>query len=178
METFKQYLDTHTYSIYCDMDGVLTDIETQFETYFGVSREQYEKKHGKKEFYKELNNTDISFWSTMPWTKDGKELYNYIKKYNWYILTTPLKNNTDCKLGKLEWCSNNLDIPKERIIFSFNKYEYSTNTRCILIDDRNEQNVLPWIEHNGVGIVHTSTEKTISQLKKYINIIPEVPLQH
>ena len=37
------------YKIYCDMDGVLTDFESRFEHYSGMTPKEYEKSIKKSE---------------------------------------------------------------------------------------------------------------------------------
>ena len=54
------------YKIYCDMDGVLTDFESRFEHYSGMSPKEYENKHGIKAFWNLIDvEVGIVFWSDM-----------------------------------------------------------------------------------------------------------------
>ena len=42
----KEEKPTPPYKIYCDMDGVLTDFESRFEHFAGMSPKEYENKKG------------------------------------------------------------------------------------------------------------------------------------
>ena len=94
---------------------------------------------------------------------DGKQLWNYIKPYNPYVLTAP-SLNPESKEGKKTWITR-LDNMKN-IYFraaSF-KSDFSGKNR-ILIDDRADT-IEKWNAKGGIGILHTSAQDTIEQLKK------------
>jgi hypothetical protein len=94
---------------------------------------------------------------------DGKELWNYIKLYNPYILTAPTYNSGS-KYGKTIWVESHLGPVKE-LYFSpaARKAEFSQEN-AILIDDR-AATIDEWIARGGVGILHISIQDTIQQLK-------------
>lgn len=156
---------TNTYKVYCDMDGVLTDFEESWKS-LNVSDKtfrEYEDEKGSPYAFAVLKRAGgIKFWSDMPWKKDGKELWNYIKKYHPTLLTTPAQFD-ESKEGKEIWIKRELgeDIP---FIFSKTKGEYAKPNR-ILIDDY-QKKIDNWVENGGIGILHKSTEKTIKELKK------------
>jgi hypothetical protein len=93
---------------------------------------------------------------------DGQTLWNYIKGYNPYILTAP-SMDPGSKQGKTEWVER-LDGMK-KLYFKPAKYkaEYSQKSR-ILIDDRVDT-IEAWNSNGGIGILHTSANDTIKQLK-------------
>ena len=68
------------YIIYCDMDGVLVDFEKGYYDLTGTSTKQFPK--GDNSFWQPISDAGAEFWATLPWMPDGKELWNYIKKYN------------------------------------------------------------------------------------------------
>lgn len=154
------------YQIFCDLDGVLTNFDKAWKK-LGISDKDfrsYQEEVGDAYAYTVLKKRGgIDFWIEMEWLDDGKDLWNFIKKYNPIILTTPA-NFEESKEGKKIWVQKNLgdDI---RIIFSKNKEKYA-NSRNILIDDY-QKKIDDWIEHGGIGILHKSAEKTIKKLKKY-----------
>jgi len=154
--------------IFCDMDGVLTDWERAFrdlgkEVTQGLEGHDYEEKYGRDQLWKLISQEGkLEFWSEMEWMKDGKELWNYIKKFNPTILSTPA-NSKFSKDGKKIWIANELgeDIP---YIFEKDKYKHA-DTESILIDDYDKK-INDWINKgDGIGILHTSTANTIKQLK-------------
>jgi len=99
----------------------------------------------------------------MYWKEDGKELWNFLKKYdNVKILSKPSKDRLS-KKGKIIWCKRELGV---KPILSFKKSDYA-DKNSILIDDL-KQNIDEWIQAGGIGILHKNTKNTIQQLKKYV----------
>jgi hypothetical protein len=112
---------------------------------------------------KEKGLTEYDYWVNLPWMPDGKNLFNYIKKYSPYILTAP-SLNPESKQGKREWFEKELSGAKN-IYFrkALSKPDFSGKNR-ILIDDRADTIDL-WKSKGGIGIYHTSANDTLKQLK-------------
>lgn len=155
--------------IFCDMDGVICWWEKAFENLGnevtkGLEGHKFEDKYGREELWKVIaENGKLEFWSEMPWTPDGKKLWNYIKKYNPTILTTPARSKF-CKEGKKIWIKRELgeDVP---YIFSKDKYEHA-DMESVLIDDYDKK-INDWINKgDGIGIYHQNADDTIKQLKQ------------
>ena len=153
------------FKIFVDMDGVIVDFIRGWKE-IGISDKsfhEYEDIVGKSKIYEQLREKGgVSWWADLKWLPDGKELWNYIKKYNPLILTTPATFQ-ESKDGKKIWCDRELgpDVP---LIFSKEKGEYAT-PNGILIDDY-QKKIDNWRNNGGIGILHISTEDTIKQLKK------------
>jgi len=98
----------------------------------------------------------------MPWMEDGKNYWNYIKDYDVELLSSPSRSETS-RLGKRLWVRNNLPGIKLTLAQAYNKKNYAEPNH-ILIDDRTS-NIEQWIKAGGIGILHTSAEDTINQLK-------------
>lgn len=149
------------YKVYCDMDGVLTDFNKGYEELTGRNIEG--QFIHDKEFFEPINKAGKDFWGNLSWTKDGKELWGYLKKYNPELLSSPTIHNTS-RVGKNEWVDK--ELPGTHLILrsSENKKEFASPI-SILIDDR-DVNIEQWIEKGGIGILHTSTKNTIKELKK------------
>ena len=104
---------------------------------------------------------------------DGRELWDYIRVFNPYILTAPMKQEGS-KEGKRAWVKKNLQLPNgnqpEKVILNSKKYLYANvgPTMNILIDDMTK-NTVPWNEAtkdtDSVAILHTSAKDTIRQLE-------------
>ncbi len=120
----------------------------------------------RKYMYRRLAG-DRKWWAELPWMPDGQRLWNYIKKYDPLILTTPMRNEAS-EEGKLIWVEYNLGIPRGRVHFSHNKHEFAKDGENpnILIDDFLRKNVIPYREAGGIGIYHTSADSSIEELKK------------
>tara|TARA_R110000824_G_scaffold153926_8_gene325756 strand:+ start:4362 stop:5000 length:639 start_codon:yes stop_codon:yes gene_type:complete len=114
---------------------------------------------------------DEEFWANLPWADGGKELWDYISKFNPYILTAPMKGEGS-KRGKELWIEKNLDpLPKE-VFMSHEKYNWAKEDgkSNVLIDDFTS-NTVPWEDHGGIAILHTDTNKTIQELEEIANEI-------
>jgi len=168
--------------IFCDMDGVLVDFDEGYKELTGMST-QHADSQGKKEFWKAfrqgLINKDISeesYWANLDWMPDGKQLWDYIKEYNPYVLTAPAVNfdlpddqrysqeyNESIK-GKLDWIQR---LPNMRKIYfrSASRKADFAGPGKILIDDRKDT-IDSWNANGGIGILHTSTANTIKQLQE------------
>lgn len=158
-----------------DLDGVLCDLVKAFKAKTGVTPEEYEEVRGKDEFWDLMKSWGDEFWATLPWMPDGKELWNYIKKYNPIILSSAQAGYQF--RGKTKWIERNLgftDKPiiniadwkgQSRIVYQKDKWRCILEKGDILIDDT-DRKTIPWTEHGGVAILHTSAQSTISQLKK------------
>ena len=99
----------------------------------------------------------------MPWMKDGKQYWDYIKNYDTELLSSPSRSATS-RLGKRLWVRNNMPGIKLTLAQASKKQNYAAPNH-ILIDDR-KSNIEQWRAQGGIGILHTSASDTISQLKK------------
>jgi len=153
------------YTIYSDMDGVLSDFDKRFMEFSdGKLPSQYEKEFGREKFWELIDSkVGVPFWAGMSWMPDGKTLWSYIEKYNPIILSAPSRNQ-ESRYGKRIWKKRNMPSTKMILAYADKKKEYADST-SILIDDR-EENIKQWNEAGGIGILHTSAASTISQLKK------------
>jgi hypothetical protein len=168
--------------IFCDMDGVLVDFDEGYKELTGVTT-QHADSQGKNEFWSlfrdSLKNKDISersYWANLDWMPDGKQLWDYIKGYNPYVLTAPSVNfdipfeerykveNNESMQGKTEWVQR---LPNMRKIYfrsAARKADFAGPNK-ILIDDRKDT-IDSWNANGGIGILHTSTANTIKQLQE------------
>jgi hypothetical protein len=153
------------YTIYSDMDGVLSDFDKRFMEFSdGIPPGQYEQRKGREEFWKLIDDTvGVPFWAGMDWMSDGKEYWNYIEKYNPIILSAPSKKE-ESKYGKRIWKKRNMPNSKMILVPAWKKKEYA-NPTSILIDDRAD-NINQWEAAGGIGILHTDAASTIAKLKK------------
>lgn len=158
---------TSKYTLYCDMDGVLTDFESRFKSLNPehLTASQYQAKYGIDKFWKFIDGeTGVKFWTGMPWMSDGKELWDYIKDKQPTLLSAPSREN-ESRLGKRLWVKNNIPGTKLILASASKKQNYS-GTNKILIDDRPD-NIEQWRSKGGIGILHTNTTDTIKQLQAY-----------
>ena len=160
---FEQNKMVMNYEIYSDMDGVLTDFDASFmKASDGILPSEYEKNFGKNGFWELIDDKGVGFWVGMPWMSDGKTYWDYIKKYNPILLSSPSRSSTS-RLGKRLWVKNNLPGTKLILAQAKDKQNYAQSDR-ILIDDR-PSNIDQWRASGGIGILHISASDTIRQLK-------------
>jgi hypothetical protein len=159
----KEEEQTSQYKIYCDMDGVLCDFDRQFKQYSKMDPKTFESKLGTDKFWELIDGIGYIFWSKMPWMQDGKNLWTYISKYKPTLLSAP-SEKASSRYGKRLWVNENTPGTKLVLAKRENKQEYSGKNR-ILIDDRPDT-IDEWNSRGGVGILFTSTEQTINDLKK------------
>jgi hypothetical protein len=153
------------YTIYSDMDGVLSDFDKRFMEFSdGIRPNEYETRFGSDKFWELIDDkVGVPFWAGMDWMPDGKTYWEYIEKYNPIILSAPSRNN-ESRYGKRIWKKRNMPSTKMILAYAKDKKNYANST-SILIDDR-EDNIKQWQEAGGIGILHTSAANTIAQLKK------------
>jgi hypothetical protein len=167
--------------IFCDMDGVLVDFDKGYKELTGVTTHHADSQ-GRNEFWKlyrdNLKNKDIpekSYWANLDWMPDGKQLWDYIKEYNPYVLTAPSVNfdlpfeerykleNNESMQGKTEWVQRLPNMKKLYFRSAGRKADFAGPNK-ILIDDRKDT-IDSWNANGGIGIFHTSTANTIKQLQ-------------
>jgi hypothetical protein len=161
---FEQTENNMKYTIYSDMDGVLTDFDASFlKASDGILPSEYQKNFGKNGFWKLIDKAGVGFWVGMPWMSDGKTYWDYIKEHNPTLLSSP-SMSSESRLGKRLWVKNNLPGTKLILAQAKDKQNYACKD-CILIDDR-PSNIDQWRSKGGIGILHTSASDTIQQLKE------------
>lgn len=164
--------DIQKYQIYCDMDGVLCDFPAQFEHFTGESPDAYYEKRGKIAFENVINEAGKDFWSNMPWTSTGRDLWSKIGKYGVIILSAP-GNYNGAEEGKKEWIKKNLSPAPKNSIFSYktkhkheilNTMSEEERSKSVLIDDY-KKNLEPWKAEGGIAIKYTGSENPSDTLE-------------
>lgn len=151
--------------IYCDMDGVLCDFE------YAANRVTGQVWGGLRtgQDWGSIRKTK-NFWSTLPWKSGGRQLWNYIKKFDPHILSAYTTEDPNCKPGKNRWLRNNLGLSGSRVnlVRRSEKQNFAMDNRrpAILIDDY-PKNISDFKSAGGIGIIHSNTQTTISQLKRF-----------
>jgi hypothetical protein len=162
MELARLREEETEYTIYCDMDSVLVDFDLGYQELTGMTTQQADAK-GVETFWDPISKAGAKFWITLQWMPDGKQLWDYIKKYNPILLSAPSREESS-KLGKRVWVKRELPGVKLILKYASQKQEYASPT-SILIDDR-QKNIDQWEAAGGIGILHTNTPDTIKQLQQ------------
>ena len=145
-------------TLYVDLDNTLTDFTKKLSEVLG---RPVEKEFKDPKIWAIINRRGKSFWNSMEWMPDGKELWEGLKKYEPTILSSPTNHPSSIE-GKKEWLKENLpDVP---YIIEHKKQKYADKD-SILIDDR-EKNIKKWEDAGGIGILHKDAETTLDKVKK------------
>ena len=149
------------YKIYCDMDGVLADFESGYEELTGIDLKGEFKKGD--DFWDPIKVAGVGFWAGLKWMPGGQELWDYLKPFNPQLLSAPSREQSS-RIGKHVWVKHKIPGTKLILRYASQKQQLAT-PESILIDDR-QVNIDQWEAAGGIGILHTSADDTISQLKK------------
>ncbi len=154
-------LKSEDYHIYVDLDGVLADLQNYVDGVLGEPGDLDNDDVWKK--LREMGEPKFDDLELLP---DAMTLWDYVKKYNPNILTAtghPVEKN---EREKRRWVKDNLAEYNDvfTVVASRNKSKWAWPD-AILIDDR-MKSIEPWREKGGIGILHTSAEETIAELKE------------
>lgn len=172
------------YSIFCDMDGVLTNFPKSFKELDGNERRlepnEFEAEYGRNKFWEIIGHAGEEYWSEMEWMPDGKELWEQLKPFKPTILSAPSRDPKS-RTGKHKWILSNLNItqnfytinpkkwkPGYKIILNSQKHLFVRNEYDILIDDT-PRKIEKWNAAGGTGILHTDAKSTLQTLVKIFN---------
>jgi len=174
--------------IMLDLDSVLVDLQAGVSKLTGGMDMAAWKARGKSmankkgQIPQEVSNNELhrmvaaegaKFWAELPWMKDGKKLWGFVKKYDVHILSAHKKSKNDPKRfsvkGKEVWVSKNLGLPSSKVhlVHRENKQDYAMvdGKPTLLIDDY-LRNIKEFTAKGGHGIHHTASGTTIAKLKK------------
>jgi len=179
------------FRIFCDMDGVLVDLaggileEAHQDTTdprqraavmkiiisdieWRAHKKNEKTKKGLKFIYKTLNSNH-DFWATLPPMDDAIELWNFISRFEPFILSHPW--DKESAAGKRTWLAGgsiNPSPPNTRVILTGDKHKFAINKVTgapnVLIDDM-EKYIKPWRDAGGIAIHHVSADASIRELK-------------
>lgn len=167
------------YQFYCDMDGVLVDMDGGFKKISGgMLPKEYEAKNGKNSFWK-LVNKYPSFWIDLDPLPDAKVLWDYIRDNfkNPAPVILSAGQGDRIKEQKTAWIRKHID-PSVRVIIAssgINKPQYiingtDTNTTHMLLDDT-DKNITAW-ENSGdkrIAFLHKNAADSIKFIQSIIS---------
>ena len=152
-------------SIYCDMDQVLVALMKGADKAVGGSFTDMKDKDKRWKLVNQVKD----FWANLDWMPGAKRLYEFIFRYDAYILSAYTSRDSNSIPGKMKWLKKNTKFKRSKInlvVRSQKKaYALSNGEPNVLIDDH-VKNIDEWEAKGGIGIHHTSVGKTISELKK------------
>jgi len=147
-------------TVYCDMDGVLTNFIGEVNECMGIPRDTISTKWDWVEDYgytlDQVNDwCTIDFWANLEWTPDGHDILRLVtsvfKPEQIYLLTTPMPN-PESYTGKALWVQKYLpEYSKRLIVTPVPKSEFA-HRDILLIDDRDE-NIEGFVKAGGNAIL-------------------------
>jgi uncharacterized protein YbaR (Trm112 family) len=150
--------------IYCDMDDVLVNFMKGAENAIGGDFASIDKD----ERWNKINQTK-GFWENLDWMPSAKRLYQFIAKYDPYVLSAYSGHDPSSRTGKMKWLAKNTSWKKSRINLvkreDKQKFAITDGKPNILIDDY-KKNIVEWESKGGIGVHHTNVGKTIAELKR------------
>lgn len=151
--------------IYCDLDQVLVALMKGADK---VVPGGSFINAPKDERWKAIHQTK-NFWADLDWMPGAKRLYDFIIRYDSYVLSAYSNRDSNSKTGKMKWLKKNTKFKKSKINLVVRSqkqaYALSNGKPNVLIDDY-VKNINEWEAKGGIGIHHTNVGKTISKLKK------------
>lgn len=176
-------IELSKYKIYCDLDGVITDFNSRYQHFTGLTPEemdkelikQYGEKKAKYIFWDKVNDVGPKFWEEMEFMSDAHQLLDFLKPYEFKFLSSPSRSATS-KEGKINWVKKH--FPNiELILRQANQKQEFSEPNSILIDDK-PSNIEQWKAKGGIGILHKSASNTIKQLEKlgFKNQVKEIQI--
>jgi len=190
----EEQVEPISYQIYCDMDGVLVDLEQGIEDKLVSSdltkdiiikallvlhsgevwqdlANDSELAGGSQAIYDILNNENeeerLQFWTYLPMKSDAAELWRHIKPHNPKILSAPWElPNGELDKACIQGKENWIDrhYLNPEEIIITPEKQAHADPNHILIDDM-PRYLDRWSEARGIAIKHTDTESTKKQLK-------------
>ena len=96
--------------IYCDLDQVLVNFIKGAENAIGGDFASADKD----ERWNKINQNK-GFWSNLEWMPGAKRLYQFIGKYDPYVLSAYSGRDPSSKNGKMKWLAKNTNWKKSRV---------------------------------------------------------------
>jgi len=160
------------YKLFVDMDGVVADFVAGIKKImpdYDDSRYDKESKYRSQMWkaVKEYSEEGGTLWEDLPLMSDGQKLWDFLEAHDPEILSATGNPAYGSREQKKNWIAEHFgsDIVVNLVRKSEEKAEYAKDN-YILIDDRLDKSIKPWVAAGGIGIHHTSAAKTIAELKK------------
>lgn len=116
-----------------------------------------------------INDTP-HFWENLPFTDDGKKIWNFVKKYKPQILSACGPHAKDCRAGKHAWIKKHLgagNLGGVHLVRRAEKKNFAkiSGKASVLIDDYSK-NCEEYVSAGGFAIQATSASSVIAGLKR------------
>lgn len=178
MATVNKHMVTITeYELFVDLDGVVADFAHGIR-HVHIAVHGYEIEHKETQYeldpaYRRLMWDTVSdyqknggeMWYELPLMEDAMDLWDHVKDHNPQILTATGNPGYGAGEQKRRWVAEKFgDHVVVNLARKAREKAVHAGPNRILIDDKLKA-IDPWKEAGGIGILHTSAESTIAQLK-------------
>lgn len=150
--------------LFVDLDGVLVDFDSGVRRLFGRGADEVPPK----QLWPVLARS-AGFYDKLPWTADGRRLWDYCRRRGATILTgVPWGNWAEAQ--KLSWCRRELGAEVEVVTCPSREKHLRAQEllrdgeRAVLVDDRQKLQA-DWEEFGGVFVLHRSAAESIAALE-------------
>ena len=159
------------FDIFIDSDGVLADFSAYCEAHYGKLPEALSGSEKAKfwAWVQRHNDTVEPFFESLPKMNGADDLVDFCQRNfsRVVVLTASGYTPKDGAAQKMRWYARHLpDLEVIVVAKSPDKAAYAT-PRTILVDDR-AKSIDPWVAAGGIGILHTSVDDTIEQLRAFL----------
>lgn len=172
IDDLKNNNKTKEITMFVDMDGVIADFVAGISKLLDgdYSEEQYkaDSKYRSKMWkaVSQYSKQGGKLWLELPEMHDARRLWGYVEKYNPQILSATGRSDYEAETQKRTWIKTKFggNVVVNLVRRSKEKAGYA-KPGDILIDDQ-PKSIDPWKAAGGIGILHTSADRTIAELKK------------
>ena len=161
------------FHIFIDSDGVLANFSLYCLTHYGkLPEESGSDRAAKAKFWawvQRHNDTVEPFFASLPKMPNADALVEFCLENfnNVKVLTASGHTPKDGAAQKISWYKKFYPTLEVIVVAkSPDKAAYAT-PRTILVDDR-AKSIDPWVAAGGIGILHTSVDDTIEQLRAFL----------
>jgi hypothetical protein len=163
----KQISLNESWEINIDSDGVIADFEAIVSQHVGKPFKDI-ARGALWRAVEDYDNTVGPFFEALPKMPDADKLLDFVRSHfvNVKILTASGHVPKNGPQQKINWYKKHYghDLVVKVVTKSPDKAQYA-HPRAILIDDRSKS-IDPWVAAGGIGILHTSADTTIAELKR------------
>jgi len=164
----KESQSKSTIHLFCDLDGVLADFDAGVVRLFGRNPDNV----SPKVLWPRLATTS-SFYSTLPWTCDGKALWSELVNSGHKVsIITGSPRGGWAEAQKREWCARELSLADAQQVIvcpSKDKHLFCESPLSVLIDDRKQNCELWEAKGGGKYILHRDASSTIAALQELLS---------
>lgn len=145
--------------LYLDLDGVFADFDQRVIELVGKHPRELPKKELWKVVYR-----DKHFFANLDMMPGAMDLWEAAKPFKPIFLTGAPSSDV-FRAQKPVWVAEKFGPEWETIVLPRRDKQLYSKPGHVLIDD-SEQNIEQWVSKGGIGILHTTAEKTITMLKQ------------